>query len=83
MQIPGVGGGMQIVSFLVLTEIYGVGNEPASLMAILLWLCTFVIVVPAGLAFAFHDGLNWSKLKHLPDEAQANTGSPTEIDPAG
>ncbi len=71
VQIPGVGGGMQIVSFLVLTEIYGIGNESAGLMAILLWLCTFVIVVPAGLALAFHDGLNWSKLRHLPDEAQA------------
>lgn len=73
VQIPGVGGGMQIVSFLVLTEIYGVGNESASLMAILLWLATFVIVVPAGLALAFQDGLNWSKLRHLPDEAQANS----------
>lgn len=71
VQIPGVGGGMQIVTFLVLTEIYGVGNESAGLMAILLWLCTFVICVPAGLVLAFQDGLNWSKLKHLPSEAQA------------
>ncbi len=73
VQIPGVGGGMQVVSFLVLTEIYGVGTESASLMAILLWLSTFVIVVPAGLAMAFQDGLNWSKLRHLPDVAQAGT----------
>ena len=76
IQIPGVGGGMQIVSFLVLTEIYGVSNESAGVMAILLWLCTFAIVVPAGLALAFQDGLNWGKLRHLPDEAQA--GKPDE-----
>lgn len=71
VQIPGVGGGMQIVTFLVLTEIYGISNESASLMSILLWLSTFVIVVPPGLVLAFQDGLNWSKLKDLPGEAQA------------
>jgi len=70
VQIPGVGGGMQIVSFLVLTEIYGIPNEGASLMTILLWLSTLVIVVPFGLAMAFQDGINWSNLKHLPAEAQ-------------
>jgi uncharacterized protein (TIRG00374 family) len=73
VQIPGVGGGMQIVSFLVLTEIYGIGTESAGLMAILLWISTFVIVVPPGLILAFQDGLNWSKLRHLPDEAHART----------
>lgn len=71
VQIPGVGGGMQIVSFLVLTEIYAIGTESAGLMAILLWLSTFVIVVPPGLFLAFQDGLNWNKLRHLPQEAQA------------
>ncbi|MBY0503484.1 MAG: flippase-like domain-containing protein [Bryobacteraceae bacterium] len=71
VQIPGVGGGMQLVSFLVLTEIYGIGAESASLMAILLWLTTFVLVVPLGLALAFQDGLNWSKLRHLPSEAKS------------
>ena len=75
VQIPGVGGGMQIVTFLVLTEIYGISNESSSLMAILLWLSTFVIVVPPGLALAFHDGLNWNKLKHLPEAARAGTGA--------
>ena len=79
VQIPGVGGGMQIVSFLVLTEIYGISNESAGLMAILLWLCTFAIVVPPGLALAFQDGLNWSKLRHLPNEAQ--TGKPDDSQP--
>ena len=69
VQIPGVGGGLQIVCFLVLTEIYGIGNESASVMAILLWLSTFVIVLPPGLVLAFQDGLNWNKLRHLPDEA--------------
>ena len=73
VQIPGVGGGMQIVSFLVLTEVYGIGNESASVMAMLLWICTFLVVVPAGLVMAFQDGINWSSLKHLPDRAQDET----------
>jgi len=74
VQIPGVGGGMQIVSFLVLAEIYGIPKESASLMTILLWLSTLVIAVPFGLAFAFQDGLKWSNLKQLPVEAHAVAG---------
>ncbi len=65
VQIPGIGGGMQVVSIVVLTQIYGLGFEAATGVALFIWLVTFVAVVPAGLVCAFHEGLNWSKLKHL------------------
>ena len=68
IQIPGIGGGIQVTSIVVLTQIYGLGLESATGLALFLWIVTFVVVVPIGLACAFHQGLNWSKLKHLPED---------------
>jgi glycosyltransferase 2 family protein len=65
VQIPGLGGGVQVASIVALTRIYGVPLEAASGIAILLWMVSSVAIVPFGLACAFHEGLNWSKLKLL------------------
>jgi glycosyltransferase 2 family protein len=62
VQIPGIGGGMQVATVLVLTELYGFPLETASGVAILLWVVAFLLVVPFGLALAFHDGLKLRKL---------------------
>lgn len=62
VQIPGIGGGMQVATVLVLTELYGFPLETASGVAILLWVVAFTLVVPFGLALAFHDGLKLRKL---------------------
>lgn len=76
VQIPGVGGGMQIATVLVLTELFGVTFEAASGIALVLWILTFVTIVPVGLALAFHDGIRWRSLKHL--EALDVTGDAQE-----
>jgi hypothetical protein len=65
LQIPGVGGGMQIVTILVLTQFYGVALEAASGVALMLWLISFVVIVPIGLGLAFHEGIKWRSLKHI------------------
>jgi glycosyltransferase 2 family protein len=65
VQVPGVGGGVQVASVLALTKIYGVGLEAATSIAIMLWIVTYITIVPVGIACAFHEGLNWSKLKLL------------------
>jgi uncharacterized protein (TIRG00374 family) len=65
LQIPGVGGGMQIVTILVLTQFYGVAIEAASGVALMLWLISFVVIVPVGLGLAFHEGIKWRSLKHI------------------
>jgi uncharacterized membrane protein YbhN (UPF0104 family) len=62
VQIPGVGGGMQVATVLVLTELFHVQLEAATGIAILLWIVTFVSVVPFGLVLAVHDGLKWRNL---------------------
>lgn len=68
VQIPGIGGGIQVASIVVLTEIYGLPLEAATGLAIFIWIITFVVVVPFGLLCAFHEGINWSKLRHLPQD---------------
>jgi glycosyltransferase 2 family protein len=70
VQIPGIGGGLQLIAVLVLTELFRQPLEVATSAAILLWGITFVVVVPVGLLLAFHEGLNWSKLKALRREAE-------------
>ena len=69
IQIPGVGGGLQLTSIVVLTELFGLGIEVSSGIAMVIWSITFVVIVPFGLVLALHDGLNWRKLKELSREA--------------
>lgn len=69
VQIPGVGGGVQVVAVLVLTELFGVRVEVASAFAILIWFFTFVIVVPAGACLALKEGLDWHSLRRMQREA--------------
>jgi glycosyltransferase 2 family protein len=65
VQIPGVGGGVQVMAVLVLTELFRVRLETASAFAFLIWIITFVAVVPVGLVIGMREGLGWSKLRHL------------------
>jgi hypothetical protein len=69
VQIPGVGGGTQVVAVLVLTELYGTRLELASSFALLLWILTFVAIVPVGLGLALKEGLNWHSLRQIGREA--------------
>ena len=60
---------MQVVSVLVLTEMYGIRLEPASAFALFLWLLTFVAIVPIGMLVALKEGLDWHSLKRIGREA--------------
>ena len=65
VQIPGVGGGLQLAAIVVLTEFYGVSLGAATSIALTLWVINFVIIIPVGFALAFHEGIKWRSLKHL------------------
>jgi uncharacterized protein (TIRG00374 family) len=71
IQIPGVGGGMQVVSVLVLTELFGVRVELASSFAVFLWVLTFVAIVPIGLFLGLKEGLDWRSLKRIGREGSS------------
>jgi uncharacterized protein (TIRG00374 family) len=68
VQIPGIGGGMQVVTILVLTELFGNGLEVSTSVALILWVVTFLTIVPVGLLLALRDGLRWSALAHVREE---------------
>ena len=66
LQIPGVGGGVQVACILCLTEVYRVPLEAATGMALYIWFVALVAVVPLGILCAFHQGLSWRKINQLP-----------------
>lgn len=65
VQLPGIGGGMQVAAVVVLTEMFGVRLELAAAFAMFLWLLSFVAVVPFGLGLALKEGLDWRGLRRL------------------
>ena len=68
VQIPGIGGGMQVASVVILTELFGVDLAGATGVAILIWLTMYVFVAPIGVLLAVHEGLKWRELSHLDAE---------------
>lgn len=72
LQLPGVGGGAQIASFIGLTKIFGVEQEPAAAIAVVLWLITFAGCTLAGIPLLIHEGLSMGELRKLArEEAEA------------
>ncbi len=65
VQIPGIGGGVQVIAVLVLTEFFGVRVELATFFAVVLWIITFIVVVPVGLAMALREGLTLRGLRRM------------------
>lgn len=65
LQLPGVGGGAQIASFIALTKIFGVEQEPAAAIAVVLWLTTFASSTLAGIPLLIHGGLSMGELRKL------------------
>jgi hypothetical protein len=68
VQIPGIGGGTQIVAFLVLSQLFAIQAAPAMGIAIACWIATWVVVVPFGLLLAARQGLSWGSLKTIESE---------------
>jgi uncharacterized protein (TIRG00374 family) len=62
VQLPGVGGGSQLATISALQHIFNASHELAASCGILLWLVTFVSVVPVGLLLAHRERLSLRKL---------------------
>ena len=63
VQLPGVGGGSQLATISALRpRLRIVPKELAVSCGIMLWLVTFVAVVPLGLLLAHHERLSLRKL---------------------
>jgi len=64
-QLPGVGGGAQVATFLVLTLMLGVSKEPAATMAIMAWLVTFASCSIVGLPLLLREGWSMGELRQM------------------
>jgi len=65
LQLPGVGGGAQVASFIALTTIFGVEQEPAVAIAVVLWIITFAASTLVGIPLLIHEGLSVGELRKL------------------
>jgi glycosyltransferase 2 family protein len=64
-QLPGVGGGSQLATFLVFTLIFGVEKEPAAIATVVLWLITFAGCSVVGLPLLLREGWSMGELRQL------------------
>jgi len=74
VQLPGVGGGSQVASFLAYTTIFGVEKEPAAAAAIVLWLITFAACSVAGVPLLVHEGFSLGKLREMAEHEKEAAG---------
>lgn len=73
LQLPAVGGGSQMATIAILSNVFDVPAEVAASCGILLWLVTFAAVVPVGLLLAHHERLSLRKLSvesHQAEESE-------------
>jgi hypothetical protein len=71
VQLPGVGGGSQLATISAMDHVFHiVPKELAVSCGIMLWLVTFVAVVPAGLLLAHRERLSLRKLSAESAEAE-------------
>jgi uncharacterized protein (TIRG00374 family) len=70
VQLPGIGGGPQVVAAVVLHELFNVPIEAATSIALVVWAVTFLCVVPVGIPLALHEGVSWTKMKALGEESE-------------
>lgn len=73
IQLPGVGGGYQVVILLVLKNLFQVSAEGAASAAILTWLTVMAPCLILGLALLIHKGLSLKKLQAITEEEYETT----------
>jgi uncharacterized protein (TIRG00374 family) len=73
IQLPGVGGGSQLATIATLEHVFNVPHELAASCGILLWLVTFVSVVPLGLLLAHRGRLSLRRLSEESQQEEART----------
>jgi uncharacterized protein (TIRG00374 family) len=77
VQLPGVGGGSQLATISALDHVFDiVPKELAVSCGIMLWLVTFVAVVPVGLLLSHRERLSLRKLSA--ETAEAEEGAAVE-----
>ena len=76
IQLPGVGGGSQLATIAALERVFGVPKELAASCGIMLWLVTFIAIVPVGLLLAHHERLSLRKLSQESQQEESQVVIP-------
>ena len=76
VQIPGIGGGVQIAGTVVLSQLFGLTAAEATGIAVANWLVTWVSILPIGLGLAASEGLRWKNLRQISHELQEQEPQP-------
>jgi glycosyltransferase 2 family protein len=71
LQLPGVGGGSQLATIEALDKVFHIPRELAVSCGILIWLVSFVAVVPVGLLLAHRERLSLRKVADESEKAEA------------
>jgi hypothetical protein len=73
LQLPVVGGGAQLATIAILQKVFAFSPEVSTSCGIMLWLVTFMSVIPAGLVLAHFERLSLTKLEEesLEEEQKA------------
>jgi hypothetical protein len=79
LQLPVVGGGSQAATIGVLFGIFGLSQELATSCGIMLWLVTFMSVIPAGLFLAHREHVSLTKLEEESIEEEEKLESGDQI----
>lgn len=77
VQLPGVGGGSQLATISVMDHVFDVPKELAVSCGIMLWLVSFVAVIPVGLVLAHRERLSLRKLSA--ESAKAEEAEPEAL----
>ena len=67
MQLPVVGGGSQLATIGIMVGVFQFSKELAISCGMMLWLVTFMSIIPLGLVLAHFEHVSLRKLK---DESQ-------------
>jgi len=65
LQLPGVGGGTQILAFIGLTQVFRIEQEPAAAAAMLIWIINAAVVCLPGVPLLIREGWSIASLRRL------------------
>jgi glycosyltransferase 2 family protein len=71
-QVPGVGGGFQVLAILALTGFFAVPAEEATGASLMLWIVNSFPCMALGLIFLAHEGLSLRKVKAMAEKDRAD-----------
>lgn len=75
VQIPGLGGGVQVAGMVVLSQLFGLPAERAAGIAVANWLVNWVSILPIGLAMMAGQGLRWTSLRQISKDLSGGSSS--------